>query len=195
MAKIIQSEKTKYANNEYDNMPSLDYFTASAERLTQYNLGRVDLDIVREVCAKHGFGCVVITNTFITNKDCDVVICVKTDINSARYGKPYKEMTVEDFSWKREVDLQYADTLRRLHDCIHELDERTDLLFHTGNVGNVGLFGSHDVKRKSYSHASYLTSWRDIVNKWSPLIHDTISQLESGVYALASASLLKYEKD
>ena len=120
---------------------------------------------------------------------------MKTDVDSARYGKPYKEITAEDFNWKREVDLQYADTLRKLHDCIHELDEQTDLLFHTGNVGNVGLFGSHDVKRKSYSHASYLTSWRDIVNRWSPLIHDTTSQLESGVYALARTYQLKYKKD
>ena len=42
------------------------------------------------------------------------------------------------------------EDFRKMHDCIHELDENTRLYFPCGSLGAYGCFGSKDGKRKSY---------------------------------------------
>jgi hypothetical protein len=70
----------------------------------------------------------------------------------------------------------------------------TELEFDTGWSGNVGVFGSSDVYRTSYSGGDYLYDWYSITNnRWSPLIHDTNYKLRKGVYFIIECNYLKKE--
>lgn len=186
----IQRTETRYANNEFENMPSIDYSTADAPHLCKRNQSRIDFNKVSEICKKHGFNYTLINSTF-GGDGVELVVYLKTNEDVVLFDKKYDDLTNDEKRLRWNLNKSYDDTYRKLHDCIHELDEQTDLLFRCGWCGNCGLFGSHDVKRMTYSFADGLHSWRDITNHWSPLIHDTTSKLSKGVYIYATSSQLK----
>lgn len=185
---FTQSEKTRYAHNEFADMPSIDY-SGSSYRLCRANQTSVDFDMVKRICEPMGFKCTIINSTF-GGDDIDVVIQAKTAIDPDAYKRARSE---KNWGLIRQWNKEYEGKFLALHECLHELDLKTNLYFDCGWVGNCGLFGSHDVKRNSYCGASSLSSWEYIIDHWSPLIHDTKSKLTKAVYVLCSTSYGKID--
>lgn len=191
--KFIQREETHYENNEFSNMPSIDYGTLKSERLNAKRKSRVDFEKAEKICAKYGFKCTYIDSTF-GGDDAEFVIYLKTDIPADYYAELVKNLGKNDKeNDKKFLDAyeRYKPTFLKLHDCIHELDEQTYLMFECGWVGNCGMFGSNDVYKQSYCGASSIKSWASITNCWSPSIYNTLSRLSKGVYVMASTNYLK----
>lgn len=188
--KFLQRKESRYANNEFKNMPSIDYGTLISNGLSERNKSRVDMDKAREICAKYGFKCTYINSTF-GGDDAEFVVYFKTDINVDEYNKITKFATDEDTKKFWEIKDSYKNMFLKLHDCMHELDEQTYLMFECDWHGNCGLFGSSDVYKQTYCGGDRVVSWNSIVDKWSPIIHDTTRQLSKGVYVLASTYYLK----
>ena len=192
--KFIQTERV-YKNNEYANMPSIGRW-GNAERLTTKTKTRVDWAKVDEIVSKHGFRYSLINTTFGCYGErgvyeVDFILYYKTDIDSDWYRGRIK---AEDYNACIEEKKRFSGIPQRLHDCVHELDEMTELEFDTGWSGNVGVFGSSDVYRTSYSGGDYLYDWYSITNnRWSPLIHDTNYKLRKGVYFIIECNYLKKE--
>lgn len=188
--KHIQREETRYANNEFENMPSLDYCNGDAPNLTPKSESRLDLAVIKEICDKYGFKYTFIHKTF-GNKGSEFFVYLKTNEDVALFDKNFKDLTDDEKRLRWKITDSYNDTYRKLHDCLHELDEQTDLLFRCGWCGRCGLFGSRDVYRKTYESADGLHSWHSIISKWSPLTHDTTSKFSKGVYIYATTLYLK----
>lgn len=188
----IQREETRYENNEYANMPSIDYYMGNAPHLTKRTQNRIDFDKVKSICRKYGFNYTLINSTF-GGDDVDFVVYLRTNENVVLFDKKYDDLTDDEKRLRWDLGKSYNETYLKLHDCIHELDEQTELFFESGWCGNCGLFGSDDVKRRTYSFAYGLSSWRNITNHWDPLIHDINSKLPKGVYIYASTGYLKPE--
>lgn len=185
---FTQSKEVEYANNEYPNMPSLDYaYYTKCRRLRNDNKNLVDWDKVKEICDKYGFSYTIINSTFGGN-DCELLIYTHPNFTLDQYESWRK---AEDWDKIREQYLAHKDVFFRLHECIHELDVQTTLVFNTGWAGNVGFFGSHDVRRKTYSFADNFYSWKQIIDRWSPLIHDTERKLSKGAYIYISTYFMK----
>lgn len=194
--KYIQREKTRYFNNEFENMPSLDFSTCNAEELTRKNTDRVDWDKVKEICDKYGFKYTLINSTF-GGDNSYFLVYFKTDISIETYNTLRKNYNNSNEDWEkfRNLGKRHESMFLKLHECVHELDENTDLMFEYCWVGNCGLFGSDDVKKMSYSGGSGLVSWSYILDRWSPLIHDTNYKLKKGIYVMMTTRYLKPNKE
>ena len=191
MAKYIQKESSKYLNNEFENMPSIDYrYLANDVQLDTKNKEIVDWGLVSTICEKHGFSYTIISGTF--GRNCNgnfnsyCIIYKKVDITHEQYSEWYNN---KDFARIHEEQNKYKETYKALHNCIHELDEETDLAFDTGWGGNCGVFG--DIIGESYSPCDYFTDWNFIIDRWHPSINDTNSKLSKGVYIIMVANNLK----
>ena len=194
MSKYNQLDETKYKNNEYANMPSLDY-RASAYDIYRENFDNgCDWDKVREICNKYGFKLEFIFPTFCKNSDITVVIYYKTDVNEDEYIRLLKSNDIDDNRKAWEIIESFNKKYFDLHDCIHELDEETNLYFRCGWGGNCGLFGSEDVRRNVYSFASGLTTYKDLCRSLSPIIHDTAKRFDSGVYIMNRTACFKIDE-
>jgi len=186
-------QNTEAYNNEYQNMPSIDFrYVENYRDLITENQNEVDWNIVKSICEKRGFGFTIINGTFgkrsVYGKlgySSEVVIYKKLDIDPKEYDRLEKD---GDYDKIRELKGKYDYLMVKLHDCIHELDEETDLVFKTGWAGNYGLFSEYDF---SYSFGNMLYSWRYIIDNWDPLIHDTYSKLEKGVYIFITSQWIK----
>lgn len=194
MAKYNQKEETKYHNNEFENMPSIDFRSFyENEQLDTRTKDGVDWGLVSAICEKHGFSYTIISGTFCRNCNGNFnshcIIYKKVDITHEQYSEWYNN---KDFARIHEEQDKYKETYKALHNCVHELDEETDLVFDTGWAGNCGVFG--DIIGKSYSPCDYFTDWNTIINNWHPSINDTNSKLSKGVYILVSANTLKQKK-
>lgn len=152
-----------YHNNEFDNMPSKDFYN-SHYRLCRENKNTIDWDEVNRIVNSFGLEYTLITRTF-SNPFIDVVV--------------YHKIEEGD-------DLPAYCHL--LHNCIHELDVKTNLYWATSWNGNVGIFGSHDVKRQTYSFGDRIWKWKNILNNWDSSIHDTKRVLREGDYLLMDTS-------
>lgn len=191
--KYNQNEESKYRGNEYENMPSLDFKNLLAQReLITANQNEIDWNMVKSICEKHGFEYAIINGTFCTRcsgdligYDSEFVAYKKLDIDPKEYDRLEKN---GDYNKIRELKFEYEHLMVKLHDCIHELDEETDLVFKTGLAGNCGMFSKYDF---TYSFGDMLYSWRDIINKWHPSIHDTSSKLSKGVYVFMTSRWIK----
>jgi len=195
--KYIQREETRYQNNEFANMPSVDYGTWRSDRLCAKNKNRIDFLLAKEICAKYGFGCTYINSTF-GGDDADFFVYFKLDIDADMYDelldKAYKENNRESQKKCWAIWNQYADTYAKMHKCMHELDEQTALMFECGWSGNCGTFGSDDITRQTYLGCNSISSWKDILRGWHPSIHDTKRQLTKGTYIIAHTYYIKPEK-
>lgn len=191
-------QKTNTYGNEYQNMPSIDFrYSENHRDLITENQNEVDWDIVKSICEKHGFGFTIINGTFgkqwvgdLLGYSSEVVIYKKLDIDPNEFDRLEKD---GDYAKIRELKGKYEPLMVKLHDCIHELDEETDLVFRTSWAGNCGLFSKYDI---SYSFGNILYSWKYIIDEWHPLIHDTNSKLSKGVYVFMTSRLIKnYQKE
>ena len=183
--KFIQTESL-YENNEYPNMPSIGRWGNAKCLNTKTN---IDWVIVDQIVKKYGLKYCLIKQTFGCYGEkgvyeIDFVLYFKTDIDSDKLQQGDYSLYMEGFN-------RYKEIPQRMHDCIHELDEQTALEFNTAWSGNVGLFGSHDVKRQSYSGGNSLYNWGYITNHWSPSIHNTNIVLKKGVYIMMETSYVK----
>lgn len=159
-----------YSNNEFDNMPSLDFYN-SHYRLYKTNRDTIDWDEVNRIVKSFGLEYTLISRTFSDDYN-DVVVFHK----------------IEDGD-----DLPAFCHL--LHECIHELDIRTNLYWDSAWNGNCGIFGSNDVKRSVYSGGNHVWSWKSITNIWSPSIYDTKRVLKEGDYLLMSTHYGKIKEE
>ena len=195
--KFIQRKETRYQNNEFANMPSVDYGTLRSDDLCAKNKSRIDMDKAKEICTKYGFGCTYINSTF-GGDDADFVVYFKMPINTDEYeklrNKAYRDNDKESQEKCWAIRNQYSDIYAKMHKCMHELDEQTYLMFECGWSGNCGLFGSDDVYRKTYLGCNSISSWEDILRHWHPSIHDTRYRMAKGVYIYAYTRYLKPEK-
>ena len=165
------TQKTNlYHNNEYANMPSIDYYD-SHYRLGHFNKETIDWDCVGKIVKRCGLEYALISRTF---SDAFIEVVVYHKI-------------------KDGDDLEGYCTL--LHHCIHELDMETNLYWRTSWNGNVGIFGSHDVKRQTYSFGDRIWSWKNILNSWEPSIHDTKRVMKEGDYLLMSTAYGKIKEE
>lgn len=194
--KYTQQQETRYENNEYKNMPSIDYGVVENQmRLHTATKDCVEWDIVKQICGKYGFDFTIINGTFCretcNDKDgfaAEFIVYKKIDFDIDTYENWEKN---NNYDKVRELDKNYYPLMRKLHDCVHELDEETNLVFKVGWAGNVGLFGSDDVYRQTYSFGRHLTDWHYIIDRWHPSIHDTSSKLKKGLYLMMTTRFLK----
>jgi hypothetical protein len=189
MAKYNQIEN-KYSNNEYENMPSIYNM---GERLTTKSKDLVNWDKVNEIVKKYNLKYTLINSTFGCYEErgvytTDFILYFKVFIDEDWYQEKLKNKEYDILNkWTNAERLFF----KLFHECVHELDEETELHFDTGWAGNVGFFGSDDVSRQSYSFGDSLTSWATITDRYSPLIHDTNRKLSKGVYIMMSSNHLK----
>lgn len=192
MAKYIQREESKYWNNEFQNMPSLD-FIRRHNHMTKQNYNRIDWNKVGDICNKYGFGFKIFKCTYSDDVKC--VIYFKTDISAEYYNecrKAYNEsMEMKERFWS--LGDGYKDTYLKLHECIHELDEETELMFDYGWNGNCGIFGSDDVSRIGYSGGSGLSSWSFICDRYDPICYRTSCFFQKGIYIIVDTTYIKPE--
>lgn len=196
-----QKEETRYKNNEFKNMPSIDYYWyENKTELHSLNKHLVDWRKVKEICEKYGLEYTTINDTFCglrveedqTAFCAEVLIFRKIDFDADVYEAWRKSKQYEKM-W--ELERKYHSLMFELHKCVHELDEQTPLAFETGWAGNVGLFGSNDIRRNTYSFGWHLTGWETIIDRWSPSIHDTNSKLKKGVYLFITSRAIKVLED
>ena len=196
--KFIQREETRYSNNEFANMPSIDYGTWCSNRLCAKNKNRVDFQLAKEICAKYGLNCTYINSTF-GGDDADFLIYFKVNINADEYErlreKAYRDNDRESQEKCWELRKQYTNTYVNMHKCMHELDEQTNLMFNCCWSGNCGIFGSDDVRRISYGGGDHLMAWKTVLGCWDSCIYDTRYQLSKGVYIIANTKYIKPEKE
>lgn len=189
--KFVQSNETRYENNEYANMPSVGHLPSN--RLTTKNQKSIDWELVKEIVKKYNLNYTIINDTacyYLENGvfQTEFVLYFKTELDSDYIDSLIKS---EQYDLVHKFTAIYDDIPQRLHDCVHELDEQTPLLFDTGWAGNCGRFGSHDVKRKTYSFGDRLHTWHYIEDRWSPIIHDTRKRLDKGAYFFMTSRHLK----
>ena len=187
----FKQTESLYDGNEYKNMPSIGRW--AGERLTTKSNKIIDWQLVDQIVKKYGFRYCLIQGTFGSYGErgvyeTDFVLYYKTDINNDWYEQKRKS---QEWEALQEQGRRFKNIFFKMHDCVHELDEMTELEFNTSWVGNVGLFGSDDVHRISYCGGAGLVSWKYITDCWSPLIHNTTSKLSKGVYIIMEASYLK----
>lgn len=187
-----QSQKTRYANNEYPNMPSLDFHPTSF-RLTEDNMDSVEWDVVNDICFKHGFECTIVKSTFGADHEIDVFINQLIDCIDYECFEDFRKEQKYDLLAKLNVG--FEDDLHLLHDCINDLDINTNLYFRCGWAGNCGVFGNNDVYRNTYCGGMTLASYNDFLRVCDPMIHDTATKFKKGVYLSVHTYLGKIAKD
>lgn len=193
MAKYNQLESSRYENNEYPNMPSIDYWSSSYTiRETNYKTD-CDWDKAKEICHKYGFDYKFIKSTF-GGDDMDVVIYKKINFDQDEYIRLLKSNEKADIDAYCKLVKSHESTFLTLHDCLHELDEETNLYFDCGWNGNVGLFGSNDVRRNVYKFADSIYTYKNLTHQFSPLIHDTERKFCKGVYIYVTCSRFKIDE-
>lgn len=191
-----QKEETRYANNEYENMPSIDYrYCENQKRFFTGYKHLVDWELVKSICNKYGFDYTTIDGTFCRVEiegengfGSEFIVYKKLDIDYKYYDELERSGR---YDLLRKLKDDRMDMMLKLHDCVHELDEKTNLVFEIGWNGNCGTFGSHDIYRMTYSFGNSLFSWRYIIDRWHPSIHNTNAKLERGVYLMMTTRHLK----
>lgn len=176
MATFRQSEETRYDNNEFDDMPSIDYWGDSVE-LHKNNMGLVDWQEVGRICEEYGFQYAAMHGTY--GNSTKVIIYEKLDIDPNVYKELVKQ---EDYTAIRQLVKETRPRYLQLHMCVNELDRQTNLYFSTGWSGNCGIFGSNDVDRRSYSFGDMVYSWENFIDHFSHYCYDTTNRPRKGIY-------------
>ena len=156
---------------EFATMPSKQFCTAcDTTRFSRQNLNRVDLNKVKEICDKYGFGYSLIYSTF-GGDGIEFVLYYKTDLNESEYNAKREEMKAKrDWALYREWNENLVDKRLAMHRCVNELDLATELYFEVSWSGNSGLFGSHNIGYLTYRDTR-LESWEELKKHYS-LIYD-----------------------
>lgn len=187
MAKYNQSAHL-YENNEYVNMPSIG--SSCGNMLTTKSAKQVDWNKVAEIVNKYGFKYCLITDTFGSYGERGVF---RTDF-VLYYHLPitndwYEQNKGTKVLWDK--NLEFYPIYKKLHDCVHELDEETLLRFSCSWGGNVGCFASDDVKRQTYTFGDRFSTWKNLINDYPTNICNINSQLKKGVYVVMCSKSLK----
>ena len=194
MEKIHTQVSGLYENNEFIDMPSIDFCTITATDMDTDNRKELQIDNIKEICKKHGFNFCFIDDTFGGNGSYFVVYRkLELELDVDKFGA-LRKLACKDYEKRVEyqnIVNQFDPIYIALHECVNELDQYTDLFFDHGQVGNCGVFGSHDINRISYCGGDGTYSWEDILNRWSPMIHNTRSVLSKGVYVLITTQYIK----
>ena len=175
---------------EFATMPSHQHCSiCDTERLSRANLNRLDLNKVKAICDKYGFGYSLVHKTFGSD-GVEFVLYYKTDLNESEFNAKREEMKAKrDWSLYREWCDRYVDKMLAMHRCVNELDIETDLYFEASWSGNVGVFGSHNVCYLTYSSScTSLRSWKELNEHYS-LIYDF--RMPRGVFLTLTTYYLK----
>lgn len=169
---------------EFAKMPSKQFCTAcDTTHFSRENLNRVDLNKVKEICDKYGFGYSLIYRTF-GGDGIEFVLYYKTDISESEY-KAMRD--AKNWALYREWDDNLTDKRLAMHRCINELDLATELYFEVSWSGNVGLFGSRNIGYMTYRDTR-LESYNELKEYYS-LIYDF--QMPRGVFLTIKTYHLK----
>ena len=188
MTQFNQSEETRYDNNEFDNMPSIDYLSDNID-LRKENMNLVDWQEVERICKKYGFAYTILHSTYGSSSR--VLVYEKVNIDPDVYKALHD---VKDYNSMWKMEKEAAPRYLRLHMCVNELDLMTNLYFRTGYAGNCGIFGSNDVHRRSYSFGSHVISWQEFIDCYnSTCYHTTGARPPKGVYLLMESSEAKID--
>ena len=173
-------------NLEFAKMPSRNHCTATDTiRLNKRNLDRVDFGKVKGICDKYGFGYSLVRQTF-GGSDIEFILYYKTDIKEC----DYKAMrSAEDWGLYRSWHSRYIDKMLEMHRCVNELDLATDLYFDVSWSGNVGLFGSDNVRYLTYTNSCERFETWEQLNKHYSLIYDF--KMPRGVFLIVKTNHLK----
>lgn len=184
--KFVQTQDI-YVGDEYRNMPSIDH-RHDNKYLTINNKSELDLPLVDKIVKKYGLDYCFITDTacrYDGSWKTRFVLYYKTDIDSDWFSDNMS------YELHREQKERHKDTMLKMHDCAHELDEQTEFVFRVSRNGNIGIFGGHDVCRTTYDEADYLWEWEEVMSRYPSSITDSARQLEKGVYLMMEANRLK----
>ena len=187
---MLSLDQLSQDNLEFEQMPSRQHCTATDTiRLSRANLNRVDLNKVKAICDKYGFGYSLVHKTF-GGDGVEFILYYKTDLNESEFNAKYEEMRAKrDYSLYREWCDNYIHKMLAMHRCVNELDIATDLFFEVSWSGNVGIFGSHDVRYLTYSNqCTSLRSWKELNERYS-LIYDF--RMPRGVFLTITTYHLK----
>ena len=91
MTQFNQSEETRYDNNEFDNMPSIDYFSDNIS-LSKKNMNLVDWQEVERICKNYGFAYTILHSTY--GGSSNVLVYEKVNIDPVIFG-----YTCASMSW------------------------------------------------------------------------------------------------
>lgn len=171
---------------EFNKMPSKDFCAATDTiRLNKCNLDRVDFDKVKGICDKYGFGYSLVCQTF-GGSDIEFILYYKTSIAES----DYKAMrSAEDWDLYRSWYTNHVGKMLAMHRCVNELDLATDLYFDVSWSGNVGLFGSDNVRYLTYTNSCERFETWEQLNKHYSLIYDF--KMPRGVFLIVKTNHLK----
>ena len=188
MEQFNQREETRYKNNEFDNMPSIDYFSDRVS-LSKNNTNLVNWQEVERICKEHGFVYTILHSTY--GGSSKVLVYEKVNIDPDVYRSIYQ---AKDYDRLRNMVKEANPRCLELHRCIHELDRLTNLYFDTSWAGNVGIFGSHDVYRKTYSFGDRVISWEGFIDRYDSVCYHTAgARPPKGIYLLMETSFVKID--
>ena len=188
MEQFNQREETRYKNNEFDNMPSIDYFSDRVS-LSKNNTNLVNWQEVERICKEHGFVYTILHSTY--GGSSKVLVYEKVNIDPDVYKALHD---AKDYDTMRKMEKEAAPRYLRLHMCINELDLMTNLYFRTSWAGNCGIFGSNDVRRRSYSFGGHVTSWQELIDSYNSACYYTAgARPPKGVYLLMESSEAKID--
>ncbi len=188
MTQFNQSDETRYDNNEFDNMPSIDYFSDNIS-LSKKNMNLVDWQEVERICKNYGFAYTILHSTY--GGSSKVLVYEKVNIDPDVYKALHD---AKDYDSIRKMEKEAAPHYLRLHMCINELDLMTNLYFRTSWAGNCGIFGSNDVRRRSYSFGGHVTSWQELIDRYHSACYYTAgARPPKGVYLLMESSEAKID--
>lgn len=182
-----QRSETRYDNNEFEDMPSLDYGRDKVG-LYKENMSLVDWQEVGRICEEYGFRYAVMHGTY--GNTSKVIIYEKVNIDPDAFATMRKAKAY-DVCW--DMEKKAAPRYLQLHMCINELDRRTNLYFRCGWSGNCGLFGSMDVRRMSYSFGSHVTSWWEMTDRYCSACYNISTRPPKGVYLLMETDEAKID--
>lgn len=184
-----------YSNNEYPNMPSIDVYgeTLTTRTAEQY----IDFKKVDEIVKKHGCDFIIVKNCMMSYGeyyDAYVMeVLIYKRLQADDYERYERARSEKDWDAVREFNKKFYEDFRKMHDCIHELDENTRLYFPCGSLGTYGCFGSKDGKRKSYLGCTYARTSRMIMSDYDTRTKKFSKPLPKGVYAIEGTWRYKTE--
>lgn len=185
------SQKNDYRDNEFNDMPSTDYCTPNCPNLTIKSIND-EMETIKAICGKHGFEATTILKTFGGGTP-ELLIYKRIDVDNDFVNAidAERKMRKYDLMWSlMDCSEPLVDAL---HTCVNELDKNVNVLFECGWAGNVGKYGSDNVRYKSYSFIG-LWSWSALMDKFD-LITDVRRKLRKGVYLIASSRYGKFDPD
>lgn len=157
----------------YEQMPSADCKLDSRFNISRRYMRYLDMSKVNEICDKYGVKLIEINSTF-GGDGVNLLFTIKLDVSVLEYKSDTYKIYSENYP-----------LIKKMEDCVNELDCNTNLYFDTNYTHYVGC-----VPTLEYAYIRIMTSV-DIKRYWDLSIHDTNRKISDGVYIIADTNLFK----